>query len=56
LTRPIPGDAPRLIDFSPDGKRFAVDEQTNVAIVDIASGQVVVTLVGHRNSGKAVKY
>ncbi len=46
LTRPIKG-LPQMVDFSPDGKRFAVDENQFVRIVDIASGQDVVTLSGH---------
>ncbi len=39
--------APSVIDFSPDGKRFAIDEEQVVRIVDIASGQDVVKLSGH---------
>jgi WD40 repeat protein/transcriptional regulator with XRE-family HTH domain len=38
---------PQLIDFSPDGKRFAVNELQFVRIVDIASGQDVIKLSGH---------
>jgi WD40 repeat protein len=36
-----------LIDFSPDGRRFAVDELQSVRIVEIASGETVATLIGH---------
>jgi WD40 repeat protein len=36
-----------VIDFSPDGKRFAINENQVVRIVDSASGQDVATLVGH---------
>jgi WD40 repeat protein/transcriptional regulator with XRE-family HTH domain len=46
LNVPVQGQ-PQLIDFSPDGKRFAVDELQFVRIVDIASGQDVVKLSGH---------
>ena len=38
---------PAVVDFSPDGKRFAVNESQFVRIVDIASGQDVVKLSGH---------
>jgi WD40 repeat protein len=38
---------PSFIDFSPDGKQFAVDELQTVRIVDIASGQNAVILSGH---------
>jgi WD40 repeat protein len=38
---------PAVIDFSPDGKRFAIDEEQVVRIVDIASGQDVAKLSGH---------
>jgi WD40 repeat protein len=38
---------PQVLDFSPDGKRFAVNELQSVRIVDIASGQDVMKLVGH---------
>jgi WD40 repeat protein/transcriptional regulator with XRE-family HTH domain len=46
LTVPLKA-GPAVIDFSPDGKRFAVDESQFVRIVDIASGQDVVKLSGH---------
>ncbi len=46
LTVPIKG-LPALVDFSPDGKRFAVDEDQFVRIVDIVSGQDVANLSGH---------
>lgn len=46
LTRPIQG-LPAVVDFSPDGKRFAVNESQFVRIVDISSGQDVVKLSGH---------
>jgi WD40 repeat protein len=36
-----------VVDFSPDGKRFAVNEYQFVRIIDIASGQDVVKLEGH---------
>jgi WD40 repeat protein/DNA-binding SARP family transcriptional activator len=49
LTRSIQGQ-PSEIDFSPDGKRFAVNENQVVRIVDSASGQDVVTLSGHTGS------
>jgi WD40 repeat protein/transcriptional regulator with XRE-family HTH domain/energy-coupling factor transporter ATP-binding protein EcfA2 len=49
LTVPIQG-VPGLIDFSPNGKRFAVNDSQIVRIVDIASGQEVVTLSGHAGS------
>jgi WD40 repeat protein/transcriptional regulator with XRE-family HTH domain len=38
---------PGMIDFSPDGKRFAVDELQFIRIVDIASGKDVMKLSGH---------
>jgi WD40 repeat protein len=46
LTVPVQG-LPAVVDFSPDGKRFAVNESQFVRIVDIASGQDVVKLSGH---------
>jgi WD40 repeat protein/DNA-binding SARP family transcriptional activator len=46
LTLPIQGN-PWQIDFSPDGKRFAFNEDRVVRIVDVASGQDVMKLVGH---------
>jgi WD40 repeat protein len=41
---------PAVVDFSPDGKRFAINEERVVRIVDIASGQDVVKLSGHTGS------
>jgi WD40 repeat protein/class 3 adenylate cyclase len=46
LNVPVQGQ-PKLIDFSPDGKQFAIDELQFVRIVDIGSGQDVVKLSGH---------
>jgi WD40 repeat protein len=43
---PIQG-TPVVIDFSPDGKRYAIDELQTIRIVDIASSQIVATLSGH---------
>ena len=46
LNVPIQGQ-PQIIDFSPDGKRFAIDELQFVRIIDIASSQDVEMLSGH---------